>query len=164
MDARRARDAEEAYLGSLRRVLSCVTPSVLLTRAAGAGGGDRLAEIAQNPTSLLATPRLSFLFFQTYRLVRADDGTGWGVRPTGYRYEVREHDGPELVAYHWHPTGNSAITFPHVHAHILGSAADLSKRHLPTGVVTPAEIVRCLIAELGVEPLRSDWQDVLANA
>jgi hypothetical protein len=145
-------------------VLSCVTPSVLLTRVAGPIGADRIAELARNPVVLRSSPRLRFLFFQTYRLDRAADAAGWDVPPTGYRYEFGEQDGPELVAYHWHPEGQSNVVLPHLHARILGSAADLSKLHLPTGPVTPAEVVRCLMAEFGVEPLRADWQSVLAEA
>jgi hypothetical protein len=33
--------------------------------------------------------------------------------------------------------------------------------HLPTGFITLADIVRLLIDEFGVEPLRADWRDVL---
>jgi hypothetical protein len=85
------------------------------------------------------------------------------VRPTGYRYEIGEHPGPELVAYHWHLEGTSPVTEPHLHARIRGSSTDLSKLHLPTGLVNPDAVIRCLITEFSVEPLRPDWQDVLAE-
>ncbi len=38
----------------------------------------------------------------------------------------------------------------------------LSNLHIPTGHVTISDIVRFLIAEVGVEPRRSDWMNVLA--
>ena len=38
----------------------------------------------------------------------------------------------------------------------------LSNLHIPTGHVTISDIVSFLIAEVGVEPRRADWMDVLA--
>ncbi len=37
----------------------------------------------------------------------------------------------------------------------------ISDLHLPTGVVSLASIVRFLIEEIGVEPNRDDWDEVL---
>jgi len=39
---------------------------------------------------------------------------------------------------------------------------DLADMHLPTGVVTWGRVVRLLIEEFGVAPLRTDWDAVLA--
>lgn len=163
MDARRARDAEEAYLGKLRRALSCLTPILFLTRAAAPGDPERVGSLAQSPAILRASPALSLEFHLRYRLRRLTEEGHREVELTGYRYEVSERTGVELIAYHWHQTGNSPITRPHLHARIRGSSNDLGKLHLPTGFVTPAEVIRCLITEFGVEPLRSDWESILAD-
>lgn len=44
------------------------------------------------------------------------------------------------------------------------SLIDLSKAHLPTEVISLPEVIRMTITEFGVEPLRSDWAAVLAEA
>ena len=41
---------------------------------------------------------------------------------------------------------------------------DLHKAHIPTGVVPLGAVVRLATAELGVAPLRADWDDVLRRA
>ena len=43
-------------------------------------------------------------------------------------------------------------------------ACDLDRRHLATGHVLLAMVVRMLIEEFGVAPLRPDWQQVLDQA
>ena len=148
----------------MRRALSCLTPVILLRRAVAPGDAERVASLAQSPATLPATPALSFDFYHRYHLRRSTDEGTWEVDVTGYRYEVSERDGTELVAYHWHPVGKSPVTAPHLHARIRGAGTDLSNLHLPTGVVSPVDVIRCLITEFGVEPLRLDWQDVLAEA
>ena len=136
---------------------------LLLPRREEHGSGDRLAALVQNPSLVRATPALAFAFYHRYRIFQVDDAGTWRIDQTGYRYEVSERDGLELVAYHWHPGGRSQVIRPHLHARIRGSDTDHSKLHLPTGFVTPVEVVRFLITEFGVEPLRPDWEDVLAE-
>jgi hypothetical protein len=164
LDARKAKQAEETYLAALRRALSCLTPTVLLTRPAAPDATDRIAELAENPARLRSRHDLTFSFTQTYRLAGTEDAGGWIARPTGYRYELAEADGHELVAYHWHPASRSPVVVPHLHATIRGATTDFGKPHLPTAVVTPQAVIRCLITEFGVEPLRRDWARVLRDA
>jgi hypothetical protein len=40
----------------------------------------------------------------------------------------------------------------------------LAGAHLPTGHITLAQFIRCLIEELGVESRRADWHAVLEHA
>lgn len=95
---------------------------------------------------------------------------------TMYMYAVSDLSGRELFAYHWHPTGVSAIRTPHFHASstpplILPgrpgnsdtSALVLSRVHFPTHHIELPEFVRFLITEIGVGPRRSDWDSVLAR-
>jgi hypothetical protein len=81
----------------------------------------------------------------------------------GYQYTLRDIDGREIIAYHWHPEGRSHVTTPHIH---LGPGAemgrrDLARAHLPTGQVMLEDVLRFAITELGVRPLRRDWSEVL---
>jgi hypothetical protein len=88
----------------------------------------------------------------------------WDTSTVGYSYELLGAGGRELFAFHWHPDSRSPITFPHVHVNAQIAEFDLSKMHIPTGVLTLPEIVRFAIEELGVEPLRDDWRAALGIA
>lgn len=97
------------------------------------------------------------------------------VEPLYYAYEILDLAGQEFLSYHWHPAGLSHVTEPHLHLssrlrpvevastgrvpHEL-SLADL---HVPTGRVELADVVRLLIRELAVRPLRDDWEAVLSR-
>ena len=85
------------------------------------------------------------------------------VRSVGYRYELGHADGPMILAYHWHPVGVSPVTTPHLHLGGQVAGLDLSKAHLPTGIVGLDDVLRFAIVDLGVEPLRGDWREVLAT-
>ena len=69
-----------------------------------------------------------------------------------------------ILSYHWHPNGRSRVKTPHLHVGGRTTPVDLSKAHLPTGFVTLPAVIRMTITEFGVEPLRADWRDVLAEA
>jgi hypothetical protein len=69
-----------------------------------------------------------------------------------------------VCAYHWHPVGASHVTSPHLHLGGQIGDIDLSKLHFPTGAVALPDVLRFAIADLGVEPLRADWRDLLAPA
>lgn len=79
-----------------------------------------------------------------------------------YAYEIQHAAGSMILAYHWHPAGVSPITFPHLHLGGVLAGIDLSKAHLPTGHVSLQGILRFAVADLGVAPLRADWQAILS--
>ena len=83
----------------------------------------------------------------------------------GYLYAIGYEDS-ELVSYHWHPSGKSTITQPHMHVGAAVQIGDqwLGKVHLPTGMVGLEQVIALAIVELGVEPLRDDWERLIAEA
>jgi hypothetical protein len=93
-----------------------------------------------------------------------DATASWIAAPRRYRFELRDTEGREVFAYHLHPDGLSDVTEPHLHAGCTHPLFDLGKAHLPTGNVSLRAVIRCLIVEFGVEPLRPDWQDIVAEA
>jgi hypothetical protein len=93
---------------------------------------------------------------------------------TMYMYGVLDLTGRELFAYHWHPTGVSAVRAPHFHASSTPSVAlpgrpgypdtselALNRVHFPTHSMGLDGLVRFLITKLGVGPRGSDWESVL---
>ena len=80
-----------------------------------------------------------------------------------YSYEIHDADGREVLLYHWHPRGSSAIVIPHLHLEQGAGVRreEVRNAHLPTGEVSLKAILRVLIEEMGVRPLRSDWESIL---
>jgi hypothetical protein len=100
---------------------------------------------------------------EEYELSEAADG-GWETRVVSYFYAV-EHAGSELLAYHWHPQGHSRVAEPHLH--VRGGreveGQPVGRLHLPTRRIRLEAIVAFVIEELGAEPLRSNWRDILSS-
>lgn len=114
--------------------------------------------------------RLGFEFEQILDVMAAQDG--FAVQMARYSYRILEPEGREILAYHWHPLGLSAVRRPHVHLSsriaplTLGrtqAAVLLGEMHIPTGYISLADIVWLLIEEFGVDPRRPDWQAVLLD-
>jgi hypothetical protein len=82
-----------------------------------------------------------------------------------YSYRLLDHHQRELVAYHYHPSGVSWCTYPHLH---VAAASDVfsGKAHLATGWVSLPAVVRMLIEDpaIPVVSLRPDWSWVLDAA
>ncbi len=99
----------------------------------------------------------SGLALQIAEQLRVPPGDG-RARPLAYAYNVGLH-GRELLSFHWHPTGASPIRTPHLHVHAEIQVGDvwLHKAHLPTGPVSPVDVLRLLLDDFGVPPLRDDW-------
>jgi hypothetical protein len=159
---RTAREALREELVRLRRLLSCVTPQVL--QMLPARGERRLGSqsVEEREVNLGADPvalrgGLALTADQWLTAVEDHDRGGWRAELTGYLYAFDSADGKELIAFHWHPFSASEHTEPHLH---VGGA--LAGAHVPTGgPVTVAEVLRFAITDLGVEPARSDWKQVL---
>lgn len=81
----------------------------------------------------------------------------------------------EILLYHWHPAGVSPVTDPHLHLssklppiEVASTGRSphkvtLSDMHIRTGHILLEDVVRVLIDEFKVKPLRRDWEEVLAR-
>ncbi|MBI4579704.1 MAG: hypothetical protein HY718_08385 [Planctomycetes bacterium] len=166
MAGRTSAQAVQAFVDPLQLALSCVTDAVV-----NIGGGYHPADEPHaltlgdgSPVRLRGDPPLALSVILHYRIVRATGQRGlWRVQAIGYLYALEDPDGREVLAYHWHPLGHSAVLHPHLH---LGAGARvgfprLSDAHLPTGWVALEAVLRLAVADLGVEPRRADWDEVL---
>lgn len=176
MPAKSPKAAADTLVETLRRAVACVTDRPLL--ATGFRPSYRLYAASFVPGSKPAlVPTL--LGQRLGHVVRCDflvtpllnSGDQYDAHLAAYWYQLLNRDGQELLAYHWHPTGVSPVTIPHVHVSNAewtitpeGRASrvpSLSNLHLTSGHVALSDVVRLLITELGVLPRRSDWDEVL---
>ncbi|MGH3545436.1 MAG: hypothetical protein ACRDPW_05880 [Mycobacteriales bacterium] len=102
-----------------------------------------------------------------YEIIHIPDDLERGpykVSTRGYLYSIQSADGAEVLSYHWHPFGNSAVTRPHLHMGAVALAPEgliTKKAHLPTARISLEQVLRWCITELGVSALREDWERVL---
>jgi hypothetical protein len=98
----------------------------------------------------------------------------WQVTTTAYEYRLLDRHEEELLVFHWQP-GSAGAGPDHPHLHVSASLTArvsaveerpiaLDKRHLPTGPLPLATVVRMLIEEFEVQPLRADWARLLDRA
>jgi len=85
------------------------------------------------------------------------------VSTRGYDYELQVSSGELVWSYHWHP--GTRVVRPHIHLGRTQLAPDAvlsSKAHHPTDRISLESVVRACITEYGAQPLRDDWDKVLA--
>lgn len=155
------RAALDAFRRHLQRALACVTSAIVMVRPGNVA-------LSQHPAPLGYDRAVSLsleLFVVTEPM---PDARRRQVRIVGYSYAVHDRAGQELLTYQWHPVGRSPVVRPHLH---LGSrllrpelAPPFGRTHWPTERVTLTAVLRAAIEDLGVEPLRDDWQERLTVA
>ncbi|MBI4214029.1 MAG: hypothetical protein HY534_06950 [Chloroflexi bacterium] len=164
------RDPEEAtanFIEPLQKAISCVTREVFSTTGYERRLEPHALTLARGQNvRLQGAARLFFRAALHFGHAQASGVLGpWKVSTAGYYYTLLTNE-EELLAFHWHPTARGEINWPHLH---LGPSAQvghasLQRAHVPTGRVALEDILRLAIDELGVQPLRDDWQQVLAQA
>jgi hypothetical protein len=104
---------------------------------------------------------------QHYEIVETEGDRGpWKCSIKGYQYTLDDPGGHEIVAYHWHPDGISDHVRPHVHIG-MGARVDypqLITAHLPTNRISVEDFLLLSIRDLGVEPLREEWESMLEES
>ncbi|MGE0824888.1 MAG: hypothetical protein AB7G75_16785 [Candidatus Binatia bacterium] len=102
------------------------------------------------------------------------DGRGYTLRTLQYAYRIQRtpsvRDEAEIRFEYVSPEidPNFPYSCHHVQFHrnsrSASSAFSLSKFHIPTGGVTIEQVIRSLIADLGVPPLTERWQEELQES
>lgn len=107
---------------------------------------------------------------EDFAIRRAEASGAFVAETIGYRFHLLDRNDQEILAYHWHPSGVSPVTYPHLHlsgrlSPIVVDPGDvaiaLGALHLPSGFVALKDIVRLLIDELRIEPQRNDWRAIV---
>jgi hypothetical protein len=104
-------------------------------------------------------------------LIDTTSNDPWQVETRMYEYRFLDRDERELLVYHWQP-GPEYAGPDAPHLHVSGSLeaqvdartrreVELDKLHIVTGIVSLQAVVRMLITEFQVRPLRADWQERL---
>lgn len=168
MAGRNHYQAVQAFLKPLRRATACVTKSVLVASGNDPAENPHAVTFPTGPAPLDGPHRLHLHVAHHYRVVPAEGTAGpWRVHTAAYYYHLL---GPneqgalrEILLFHWHPEGASAVTAPHAHVPAYRQPIDLSAVHLPTPRVSLELVLRLAIENLGAVPLKPQrqWRRVL---
>jgi hypothetical protein len=157
--------AARAVRAALQQSVSCVASSVVT--------GDQLRPVNElqvtSRVALSTGGHVTLTIEHRFGLVLEPSSPRralWQAQTLGYLYTLDDAHGREVLAYHWHPSGRSPMTAPHLH---LGAGAgtlrrELEKAHVLTGHVTPVALLTLMIENFGVRPRRADWPAVLHQA
>ena len=126
------------------------------------------------PLVLRSKNEISFRILQSYLAAFDARNRFSHLEKQSYFFEVSVGKEPrrELLAFHWDRAqlNEDAGPGPHMHlgAGILASKSafalkDFHRLHVPTGLIALPHVIRFLIEELSVEPIRSNWDEILAN-
>lgn len=161
-------EAVNNFLNLLQRSLSCLTRTVIHVKDGDDPSSDLYPlSLQENPCLLGRDRRFTIKVIQHYRVIACEGIRGrWKVTEDAYYYTLGQANGPELIGFHLHPHERTAVTYPHLHVY---PATRLDQHHLiktpiPTGRVSLEAVLRYAITELGVEPLRPDWTNVLGTS
>lgn len=150
-------------LDVFQRDLSCVTRGNSLYTDSYQPEHDLSVYLpAEQSIRMRGEHRLSLDILLIFRAVADSDAGGWRTTIRKYMYTINDHDDRELFAFHWHPDTPGMPT-PHVH---LGAALGelrptFSRLHIPTARIALEDVLRFLIRDLAVQPLRDDWSALL---
>lgn len=173
----------DEVVGGVRAAAGCVTrhvPAITLnqydpdrthTISLGQGGNPVSLRGDAGPTGLHFDFWLDYRFGAEIAEARRRPGR---ILVVAYEYRLLDHDRRELLVYHWQP-GPEFSGPDHPHLHVSASLAaqvtattrrtiPLDKLHLATECVTFGAVIRMLIEELGVSPIRRDWRRRLTRA
>ena len=169
-------NAEEcviSHIGSLQNALHCVTQAKPRHDGWSVGADHAVTFQHDSEVTLRRSDHRSSLRFalsQGYRITRdldADQVQRFRLTATHYDYGIMANDGREIVVFHWHPE-RGGVTWPHLHVGSLmidSTRHDIGRRfsglHLPTSRISIEQVVRALITQFDVTPLRANWQSIL---
>jgi hypothetical protein len=156
---RTPREAVENFLAPIRKAVAFVTSEVLFASGSELSGGPHYVTFRQSPARLSGPDGIGLTFAHYYNVIQTSEPLRgpYRVHTAGYEYEFFSREGISIIAYHWHPTGQSHITWPHIHLP-KAEVFDFSKVHPPTGRISVEAALRFAITDLGVVPRRGKWQ------
>jgi len=148
-------------LAPLSLAVSCVTHDVLVASGSDLDKVESLTLNKGSPSKLKSNPILFLTVKMLYRVTEITGEKGpWKVSTAAYYYGIHDRHQSEILSYHWHP--QTERNYPHIHLHSGSSVIRaLQGIHLPTGRVSLEQVLRLLIEEMKVKPIRPDWNKVL---
>ena len=163
MAGRTPHQAVRNFIDPLNKAVSCITQNIVVASGSDPNNPQAVSVNKGKPSKLKGEFNLFLAVMMRYQITKISGISGpWKVSTRAYYYGINNHRGEEILAYHWHP--NVGPLYPHLHIHNGSNILPISaKTHIPTRRLSLEEILRFLIIELKVSPLKSNWDTILKN-
>lgn len=170
--------AYKRYFEALQTAVSCITHGRLVgLRPNVPPELNRVYSLVLNggdPVVLGGEWGISLSVGQAFRIIEDPEADSGPYRATTveYWYQFEDQTGKQLLTYHWTPETADPQQRRYPHLHVGSSVIDphgpftpdqVSRLHVPTERVSLEAIVRFAIQELGVRPIRRDWEKTLSE-
>lgn len=147
------------YITEIQKIVSCVAKDVCFPYSNHRG--NLSLGWAKGPLQLKCSEGEQLWLDVTQELTKPSPNED-KISTLAYIYSILDSEKQPLIGFHYHPDDNDeSITYPHIHAYATEDARfkrlNLHRRHIPSGRVPLEDVVRWLIAELRVNPLRDSW-------
>jgi hypothetical protein len=177
MSERLIREALRAEFDAFATALSCVSQARPITTKltyVRTGTNYSITASSMTPLRLRSENGLCLRALQGVRPIADARNRFSHIEQQSYFFElsIDGNNPQELIAFHWdrEPPGSAGRGDPHLHVGpaILSKGSsfsidDFHKVHIPSSHIRFPFVIRFLIEELGVEPLRPNWDEILAN-
>lgn len=167
MPGRNPAEAFRAFIEPLESAMSVLGPAKITVSPGGRNVPNKQHAWTLNNQRGYSSHGWHFEAQMMYQIIEdARPGYGpWRVTTKGYRYRLAVPTAREVFCMHWHPAGNSPVHAPHMHLALSphDQMGDTLKKHLPTKRQTFEQAIRWAI-ELGLEPARDEWKELLEQA
>jgi hypothetical protein len=130
------------------------------------GGLRALVLNGNQPVPLRGPSRIHLSVSIHYEIRPHPDLGPWKIRTRAYFYHIVNDAMDEIVLFHWHPDSPGMVVDPHLHlgrSQLSPSAVISHRVHVPTGRIALESVIILAIKELGVIPLRADWEKILTG-
>ncbi len=166
----KAHQAIQDFLGDIQLIISCVTNRVCFYYINDQNRVIIQWSLDENGDAShirLTRKQGAPLFIDINQALEPPDkANGFHISTKQYLYSIFDAQIKELISFHFHPELTAdPILYPHIHVYADDDPRfkqfNLHKRHIPSGRVALEDIIDWLISELGVQPIREDWQSIL---
>ena len=166
MPGRTSTEAVNVFLEPIQRAVGCVGVAKVTLSPKGRSALGRTHLLTLNSGKPVTMSNRHLLDVRLhYEIVRTEaSAQPFRVTTRAYLHRVLDPRGVEVISAHWHPTGSSAVDFPHWHIGSAALASDgvfTSRAHVPSPSVSVEDMVYLCLTQFGCEPQREDWRTIL---
>lgn len=156
--------ATASYVNEIQKIVSCVVKEVCFPYKNNEG----YLVLGWSGELRLKRKDGTVIFLDITQELTYPDKDDDKVSTVAYIYSISDEERQPLIGFHYHPElTDEPVMYPHIHAYAPEDGRfkhfNLHRRHIPSGRVPREDVIRWLITELEVVPIRENWEEILVE-
>lgn len=148
---------------TLNHLVSCLSKDVFTKFPVSKGAGAHDFTVSDAKGIKLKHAEFDLTLTSVIRTETVKEDARFRISTNEYIHHLKK-DGEPVIGWHFHP-GDAKILFPHIHLY-THEAKDswwkgMNSLHMPSGRILLEDVIWFLVSEIGVEPARNDWIEVI---